>query len=108
MTRLKRRSARSSGDIDEISGACTTPPAPNGTRSPESAAGVREPYRMTDSTISAMMATAGTPHFSAFGARAGAACDGFPWVGEPQLWQNRESGLSFVPQSLQNRGFSAG
>ena len=55
-----------------------------------------------------MMATAGTPHFSAFEARAEAAREGFPWIDEPQLWQNCASGLSFVPQSLQNRAFAAG
>ena len=31
-----------------------------------------------------------------------------PWIGEPQLWQNRAPGLRGVPQSLQNFEEAAG
>jgi len=64
---------------------------------------------MTVSTIKATIARAGTPHRNAFGKPgADGALEGRPWIGEPQLWQNRASALSCVPQSLQNREFAAG
>jgi hypothetical protein len=53
------------------------------------------------------MAKAGTPHRNAFEPGADGALEGRPWIGEPQLWQNRASALSCVPQSLQNRDLDA-
>jgi len=133
MTRLNSRSACSSGDMLEMSGAtpCDPPEAIplSGTPGCVPAAGLRDPADQTDSRISATMAKPGIPQRSrvdargsgapACGAEAGRAGEcaiGIASVpartGErcesptatPHSKQKRASSRSRVPHSLQNFG----
>src|SRR5512141_772244 len=100
MTRLNNRSARSSGDMEAISGNA---PDPKGVVvAAASGAALLAPSLKNTRTTSARIAAAGRPHLSA-GEIAGTRT--LPSIDAPHLWQNRASGRNSVPHSEQNRGF---
>src|SRR5512141_21432 len=102
MTRLNSLSARSSGDIEEISG--NAPGAKGVVVAAASGGALLAPSLKNTRTTSARIAAAGTPHLSA-GEIAGTRR--LPSMDAPHLWQNRASGRNSVPHSEQKRGFEA-
>ncbi|CAN5335694.1 hypothetical protein BH23GEM2_BH23GEM2_06430 [soil metagenome] len=104
MTRLNRRSARSGGDIDEMSGTAS-PRAPGrliAARVPSGSSLASRDSWIADSAISAPKPTIGSPHRSTGGHGLGVRAAARPLIVRPQRWQNRASGMSCVPQAVQN------